>query len=206
MVSIKSIFDTSVEFCNMLASIWILIGTVLYCVLCLLMIPIIVMLFKKNIAPQGSDDFGEQHRLQLENTFRNARANPPNRLCHYISRNCLVCMDAILDIAEPDEEVFELNKLIFPLITSSIVTNLFDVVAVGLVGNFVGTDAVVAFSVTSALLSITDSFIKGLPDAENTICSHAIGKNDNFLAGQVSAVLFLDFFIGQLVYSTKYTY
>ena len=103
-----------------------------------------------------------------------------------LALNTSVCLYYLLEIAEPDEEIAELNRLIIPLVTSSVITNLFQVIAVGLVGNFVGTEAVIAFTVTDSLLSITDAFVKGLPDAENTICSHAIGNNNYFLAGQVS--------------------
>eukprot|EP00816_Leptocylindrus_hargravesii_P006185 CAMPEP_0196820402 /NCGR_PEP_ID=MMETSP1362-20130617/75086_1 /TAXON_ID=163516 /ORGANISM="Leptocylindrus danicus, Strain CCMP1856" /LENGTH=349 /DNA_ID=CAMNT_0042199269 /DNA_START=541 /DNA_END=1587 /DNA_ORIENTATION=- len=112
-----------------------------------------------------------------------------------LANSCmLAAWDKLVYLAEMDDEMREVISMATPLTLSGVSRAIFDAISVGLVGNFIGTDAVVAYTVTIVIIGITDSFIKGVPDAENTVCSHALGTGNNYLCGQyvqISIVIYV---------------
>lgn len=102
--------------------------------------------------------------------------------------------DDLVYLAEMDHEMLEILSVATPFTISGVARAIFDAISVGLVGIFIGTEAVVAYTVTVVIIGITDSFIKGLPDAEITVCSHALGTGNNYLCKQyvqISIVLYV---------------
>jgi len=107
-------------------------------------------------------------------------------------------MSTIVDLAEYDNESKRLIKLAVPMTISEVLDKVFDNVQLALIARNISTDAVAAFAISGLFIELTDTFIKGIPDAENTVCSHAIGCRNFFLAGQyvqIAAVLYVAFSI-----------
>lgn len=67
-------------------------------------------------------------------------------------------------------------------------------VCLALVGNFIGTKHLAAYVMVILLTDLTDEFLKGAIHANTTLCAHAIGANNNLLAGryvQLSIIFYL---------------
>lgn len=99
-------------------------------------------------------------------------------------RDVTALFDNFIFICELDKEMRKIIALMIPFVLSTVSESVFDLIFVAFVGNFIGTNALVAYTVTLSLIGITDSFILGISDAEITVCSHAIGVGDNVLCGQ----------------------
>ena len=103
-------------------------------------------------------------------------------------------MSKVVDLAEYDKESQRLIKLAIPMTISEVMDTVFENVQLALIGRNISTDAVAAYAIAGLFIELTDTFIKGIPDAENTVCSHAIGCKNFYLAGQyvqIAAVLYV---------------
>jgi len=101
--------------------------------------------------------------------------------------------DRLLVIAEWDREMKRIVSLAVPFSVSAVSEGIFDVVNVGLVANFIGTDAVAAYTIVDLILGLTAEFFGGLALTEASLCSQAVGCKNNRLAGeyvQISCILY----------------
>lgn len=101
--------------------------------------------------------------------------------------------DWLLEIAEWDREMKRIISLAIPFSTSAVSEGVFDVVRVGLVANFIGTDAVAAYTIVDLILGLTSEFFGGLALTEASLCSQAFGCKNHKLAGeyvQISCILY----------------
>jgi len=92
--------------------------------------------------------------------------------------------DKLIEIAEPDNETKRILKLTVPFTLGEIMEATFEVIGMGLIGHFIGTDALAAYTVVEMLVGTTGEFIDGIIDAQTTVATHAIGVGNNYLAGQ----------------------
>ena len=92
--------------------------------------------------------------------------------------------DKLLEIAEPDTEMKRIIRLAIPFTLSTVSEAFFDAVAIVVFNRWLGPETVIAYVVVSLMIGLTDTFIGGIIDAEGTICAHAYGAGNNFLAGQ----------------------
>lgn len=109
-------------------------------------------------------------------------------------RNIRYTYGVLTDIAHIDKESKRIIQLCWPMTLSSGIDALFDVIGSALVANYLGTNALIAYIITDLLIGLTDVFLGGPADALNTLCAHAVGAENNHLAGQyvqISAVLYL---------------
>ena len=103
-----------------------------------------------------------------------------------------------IEIIQYDQETNRILILGIPFVVSAVAVALFDAVTLALVSKYLGVEALSAFIVTNVLLGLTDTFIKGVADALNTVCSHAIGADNNFLAGQYTQIALMIYVIGSV--------
>lgn len=93
-------------------------------------------------------------------------------------------LNELVIIANPDRETKRIVALGAPLTLSAVAESLFDAIQVALVSNYLGVDALSAYVVANLLIGLSETFIGGVADALNTVCSHAIGAENYDLAGQ----------------------
>ena len=104
------------------------------------------------------------------------------------------CASTMLAIVKCDRETNRLMVLGGPFTVAAVAEAFFDAVTLAVVSNYLGVDALSAFVIVNLLIGITDTFIKGVADALNTVCSHAIGAENYALAGQyvqIAMVLYI---------------
>ena len=97
-----------------------------------------------------------------------------------------------------DKETSRILILGIPFVLAAVSEALFDAITLALVSKYLGVEALSAFVVTNVLLGLTDTFIKGVADALNTVCSHAIGADNYFLAGQYTQIALMIYVIGSV--------
>jgi len=118
----------------------------------------------------------------------------PQSLCSRPVR--AYAIDNLLDIAYHDGESRRIVKLGVPLTFSSIAGAIFSTITVALVAQYLGTNDLTAYVVNDLLVGLSDTFITGVQQSLNTVCSHAVGMDDFKLAGQyvqISSVLYILF-------------
>lgn len=92
--------------------------------------------------------------------------------------------DVVIDLAQPDNESRRIVKLAVPFTVGVVMEAIFDNIELAFVGHFIGTEALAAYAMVDLLVGTTAEFIEGLYDAAMTVCPHAIGTGNNYLAGQ----------------------
>ena len=71
---------------------------------------------------------------------------------------------------------------------------LFEVIGMVLIVHFIDTDALAAYRVFEILLCTIGDFIDGIIDGQTTVATHAVGAENNYIAGlntQIAAVLYV---------------
>jgi hypothetical protein len=87
-------------------------------------------------------------------------------------------------LATYDKETRSILKLAIPYSFSAVMDAIFEAIGIGIVGHYLGTDALIAYSVVDVIISISSELVGGVIDTEASLCSHAIGAGNNMLAGQ----------------------
>lgn len=90
----------------------------------------------------------------------------------------------LVDIANPDKETKRLIHLGTPLTLAEVSEAVFDALTVALVSHYLGVQALSAYVVANLLVGLSEIFVKGVIESLGTVCAHAIGADNNFLAGQ----------------------
>lgn len=91
-----------------------------------------------------------------------------------------------MNIANPDLETKRLLKLGVPFTAAAMFEAFFDSVSVALVSRYLGVETLSAFVIAELLIGLSDTLVGGVADTLETLCAHAIGAENYFLAGQVS--------------------
>ena len=83
-----------------------------------------------------------------------------------------------------DRETRKIVKLAIPYTVSALASSTLANVCLVLVSQHIGTKAVAAYALVTILVELTDGMIQGPIYACTTLCAHAVGAGNNFLAGQ----------------------
>jgi MatE len=113
----------------------------------------------------------------------------------------------LVHLSEYDYEMKRVLKLCVPYSITALLEGVVDSIHVGLVSQFIGTEAVAAYTMVHVILGITSQFMKGILDSEATLCSHAVGAGNYALAGQyvqVCALIFTALMIPNIALWTFY--
>ena len=111
--------------------------------------------------------------------------------------------ERIVALSEYDREMRRLVKLAVPYSASALLTGLLDIVRVAIVAQYLGTQAVAAYTLVDLLLGLSSEFFGGVIAAEGTLCSHAVGADNYKLAGQyvqISAIIYTLCLIPNIVF------
>ena len=106
--------------------------------------------------------------------------------------------DRIIALSEWDFEMRKVVRLCLPFAIQAFFTGMLDVMTVAVIGNFLGTKEVSAYVVVGMFLSLTNEFVGGFWNAITTLCSQAVGANQNKLCGQyvqMAMLLYISFSI-----------
>ena len=114
--------------------------------------------------------------------------------------------DKVVSLAEPDNEIKRIIRLGIPFTLSTVSEAFFDAVIVAVLSRFLGTNAVTAYVLVELLLGLSDELIGGIIDAEGTICAHAFGAGNNFLAGQYVQISLLFYVIVSIPFLLMWAY
>ena len=99
----------------------------------------------------------------------------------------------LVEIANPDKETKRLISLGTPLTLAEMSEALFDALTVALISHYLGVHALSAYVVTNLLVGLSEIFVDGVLESLGTVCAHAIGADNKFLAGQyvqISMILY----------------
>jgi Na+-driven multidrug efflux pump len=124
-----------------------------------------------DILKSGSSD--EQSKgFTVKNVISSSRTN-----CSTLSQ-----------IVSCDKETVRILKLGGPFTISTVSHSVFDSIILAIVSKYLGVQSLSAMVVTHLLVGLTDTFIKGVSDTLDTLCSHAIGTDNYTLAGQYAQI------------------
>jgi MATE family multidrug resistance protein len=101
--------------------------------------------------------------------------------------------DRLLEVANFDREMKRILSLAVPFSMSAVTKGLLETVRVALVANYIGTDAVSAYTIVLLVLGLTHEFMGGFTYTCASLCSHAVGAENDLLAGQyvqISSILY----------------
>ena len=101
--------------------------------------------------------------------------------------------DKLLAIFEYDREMRRILQLSIPFSLAEFASGFFETVRVALVANFIGTEAVAAYTIVMLILGVTEEFFGGFGLASASLCAHAVGRKNYKLAGeyvQISWILY----------------
>mmetsp|Transcript_3605 Transcript_3605/g.8012 ORF Transcript_3605/g.8012 Transcript_3605/m.8012 type:complete len:341 (+) Transcript_3605:674-1696(+) len=113
----------------------------------------------------------------------------------------------LVALSQWDREMKRLVKLSVPFSLSALLIGVVDIFMVAIIAQFLGTEAVAAYTIVDILLGLTGVFINGLLSTEATLCSHAVGAENYKLAGQyvqISAFLYTVGFIPHALFWSFY--
>jgi Na+-driven multidrug efflux pump len=92
--------------------------------------------------------------------------------------------NVLVDVAHYDHEMKDLLKLGIPFTIAGALESVWDAIAVVLISRYLGIESLTAYIITNLLLGLTENFAGGISGSLETLCSHAIGASNYFLAGQ----------------------
>lgn len=101
--------------------------------------------------------------------------------------------DRLLEIADWDKEMKRIVSLAVPFSLAAASTGAFETVRVALVANFIGTNAVAAYTIVLILLGLTFEACQGFALTCASLCTHAVGTENYLQAGQlvpISSILY----------------
>ena len=115
-------------------------------------------------------------------------------------------VNKFLSFAKPDKEAKRILRLALPFTLPTVGEALFDAATVAVLSHFLGTNAVTAYVLVDLFLGLTDEFIGGFIQAEGTICAHAYGAGNNFLAGQYVQISMLLYIANSIPFLLMWAY
>ena len=83
-----------------------------------------------------------------------------------------------------DKETRKILKLAIPYTVSALASSTLSNICLVLVSQYIGTKAVAAYALVTILVGLTDGMLQGPIYACTTLCAHAVGAGNSFLAGQ----------------------
>ena len=83
-----------------------------------------------------------------------------------------------------DKETKAIMVLGGPFTVAAASYAFFDAMALALISNYLGVNELSAYVLVNLFIGLTDQFIKGIANSLNIVCSHAVGADNHYLAGQ----------------------
>ncbi len=83
-----------------------------------------------------------------------------------------------------DHEIKRLLYLAVPFLISALIYTIADLLILGLISHYLGTDSMVAYTLVGLTTGITGGFIGGIVEAMSSLASMAYGAENYFLVGQ----------------------
>ena len=149
---------------------WLLVGTSIFCLgIMLIVVPLIVALRLRQRQQEQKPDF-EELLVSDDNGPANA---------------------SWFSICSWSTETQKILKLAVPYTISSLASSIFTNVGLVLVSKNIGTKAVAAYALVQILVGLTDGVLYGPIYATTTLCAHAVGAGNTFLAGQYIQLAYL---------------
>ena len=99
---------------------------------------------------------------------------------------------SLRSILRYDRESRRLVQYAAPFTFYAVAETIFESITLALVGHFVGTKQMAAIAIVQILVGLTDGILDGPHESLTTLCAHAVGADNTFLAGkyaQLSMVL-----------------
>ena len=93
-----------------------------------------------------------------------------------------------------DQETRSILRIAIPFTISGLASASLANICLALVGHHIGTKPVTAYAIVHILVSLTGALTKGPITALTSVCSHAVGAGNDYLAGQylqLSILLYL---------------
>jgi MATE family multidrug resistance protein len=94
-----------------------------------------------------------------------------------------------------DKETKKILRIALPFTIQGLASTSLSNVCLAMVGRHVGTKAVAAYALVQILVGLTDGVIQGPIWACTTLCSHAVGAGNYFLAGQYIQLAMLTYLL-----------
>jgi len=119
-------------------------------------------------------------------------SHPPSCFANVFGFTLEDAFFSIKDIVKPDTETRKILKLALPYTMSEVSAVFFWALTTLLISRYTDVNQLSAYVVTALLIGTSETIIKGLIETLETVCPHAIGVENNKLAGQyVQIVLIL---------------
>jgi len=139
-----------------------------------------------DILPEHAADAGDPGKAKLFDDESEV-AEPSlclgsNALCS--QRSIQHSLNVAVDVANYDAETKKLLKLGIPFTFSGAIESVFDAIAVALISKYLGVNALSAYVVTNLLIGLSETLVGGVSASLETLCAHAIGCDNFYLAGQ----------------------
>ena len=156
--------------------IWLLLGTCVFCFgVMLILVPLLVSITLKRRKAQSQAGVNNEQLV--------AGAKEPVAATFW-------------NIVAFNAETRKILKLAIPYTISALASSSLSNACLILVSKHIGTKAVTAYVLVQILVGLTDGMLKGPIYACTTLCAHAVGAGNSFLAGQyiqLAIVLYLLF-------------
>jgi multidrug resistance protein, MATE family len=158
--------------------IWLLLFTCLFCAFVMLVLVPVLVWWKIKQRNKHDDDYadgnqgmalGASEKDPVETNFRS--------------------------IVSFDKETRKILRVAVPFTIQGLASTSLSNVCLAMVGRHVGTKAVAAYALVQILVGLTDGVIQGPIWACTTLCSHAVGAGNYFLAGQYIQLAMLTYLL-----------
>lgn len=161
---------------------WLLLGTILFCaVSMLILLPLLVKLHTRRHRKATTDTQDGDYIEMVDASGRQGKKPRNNQDKQSEHDKNAVTFATILRY---DKETRKILSRAIPYTISGIGSSVFSNTCLALVGHCIGTHALSAYALVSLLVGLLDGIISGPLSACTTLCSHAVGANNNCLAGQ----------------------
>jgi len=160
--------------------IWLLVFTCTFCASVMLAIVPLLVCWKAR--RKESEEQADHQKIMPEKTLFDPIEEDPVESTFY----------AVVNI---DEESRKILRIAIPFTLSGLVSASLSNICLAMVGRYIGTKAITAYAIVQILLGLTDEFLQGPIAALTTLCSHAVGAKNYFLAGQFVQLAILSYWI-----------
>lgn len=94
----------------------------------------------------------------------------------------------LMTITAYDDETKKLCRISIPFIGQALVQGITRGLRVGIIGRFIGTNALLAYLTVDLLVGLTTSLLGGFQEALSALCSHGLGHGSSTLVGQYAQI------------------
>lgn len=186
--------------------IWLLLGTCVFCFgVMLVLVPLLVASTTRRRKAQASGvDGGSSGGVSDEQLVVGGGSGASTSAS---TKEPVVA--SFYNIVAFNMETRKILKLAIPYTISAVASSTLSNTCLIFVSKHIGTKAVTAYALVQILVGLTDGILKGPIYACTTLCAHAVGAGNTFLAGQyiqLSIVLYLLFNIPVVYFWWFYMY